>query len=223
MGQIKKPHVKEAILSSATELFRAVGYHETTLPAIARGAGVSTSNVYVYFTSKLEILYDIYEPWMRARLARLERDLEAMISPRERLFLLLRTFWRDIPAEEGGFANNIIQAISTAQAGQGYRPTLLNWIEDRLSEMLLRCLPPARRRLFAHADAGHFLVMVFDGYAMYHHLNPSRPLDDATLALLCDLLLGRLTSRASRRADGELPRRPAPRSKGKSATSPSRT
>ena len=39
---------------------------------IAQEAGVSPGNVYIYFQSKLEILYAIYDPWLRARIESLE-------------------------------------------------------------------------------------------------------------------------------------------------------
>jgi AcrR family transcriptional regulator len=190
MGQTKKPEIRDAILGSARTLFARHGYHATTLPMIARDAGVSPANVYVYFGSKIAILYAIYDPWLRGRLERLAGELKRRRTPRAKLKHLLRSFWRDIPAEDGGFANNIIQAISTVGAGEGYRPDLLRWMEGHLAALLADILPPARRRSLARGDLGHFLVMVFNGYAVHHHLDPKRPLDEGTLEAVCDLLLG---------------------------------
>ena len=190
MGQVKKAHVRDAILVSAKTLFAEHGYYNTSLPRIAAGAGVSTANVYVYFRSKIEILYEIYDPWLRARLDRLAEELARIASPFDRLRHVLGTFWRDIPAEEGGFGNNIIQAISTFRHGEGYRPDLLHWMERHLQGLVLACLPPARRRAFEGIELGHFLVMAFDGYIVYHHLDPKRPLDEATLDAVCRMLYG---------------------------------
>ena len=36
---------------------------------------MSTANVYVYFSSKLDMLFTIYGPWLQERLDRLERVL----------------------------------------------------------------------------------------------------------------------------------------------------
>lgn len=190
MGQIKKAEVRDAILKSATKLFAQHGYTGTTLPSIAAGAGTSTANVYVYFKSKLEILYEIYEPWLRTRIESLASEAGAIADRRERLRHVLGSFWRDIPREKGGFGNNVIQAISTMQRGEGYRSTLLKWMEQRMQSLVLDCLPPARRRLFEGTDFGHFLVMAFDGYLVYHHLDRRRPLDDRTLDALVTMLLG---------------------------------
>ena len=190
MGQTKKTEVRDAILRSARRLFARDGYTGTSLPRIAAGAGTSTANVYVYFRSKLEILYEIYDPWLRARIETLAAEAGQIADRRERLRHVLGGFWRDIPREKGGFGNNIIQAISTMERGEGYRPTLLNWMESRMQALVLDCLPPARRRLFERTELGHFLVMAFDGYLVYHHLDRKRPLDDATLDALVTMLLG---------------------------------
>ena len=189
MGQVKKFEVREAILASAYRLFAKKGYHATTLASVAAEAGISTANVYVYFHSKIEILYAIYDPWMRERLERLERELVRVRDPRRRLRKIFRTLWRDIPAEENGFANNIMQAISTAAPGTGYQPTLLRWMEHKLADMVLAALPPRRRAQVGRARIAHLLVMAFDGFIVYHHLNPAEPCDDASIDLLCDLLL----------------------------------
>ncbi len=190
MGQVKKAHVREAILASAQRLFSERGYHAASVPQIAAGAGVSSANVYVYFKSKIEMLYALYDPWMRARLAALEGELKAISDPFERLRHLLRTYWRDIPAEEGGYANNIIQAISAYRPGEGYRPDLLRWMERNLTRMVFAALPPQRRRELKRARLGHLLVMAFDGYSVYHNLNPRRPIDSATIDAMCAMLLG---------------------------------
>lgn len=190
MGQFKKSEIREAILGSAKALFSEHGYFHTSLPRIAAGAGISTANVYVYFKSKVEILYEIYDPWLRARLAQLTAEAQEIEDPLERLKHVLRSFWRDIPREEGGFVNNIIQAISSLGSEQGYRPTLLRWMKAQMQTLVLDCLPPDRRAMFEGTQLGHFLVMAFDGFIVYHHLEPRRPLDERTLDALCRTLLG---------------------------------
>jgi AcrR family transcriptional regulator len=190
VGQVKKPEVRDAILKTALQLFSKKGYSRTTLEDIARGSGVSSANVYVYFRSKLEILYAIYDPWMRERLNSLETRMAALERPEQKLRLLLTTLWRDMPAEKHGFVNNIMQAISSATARDRYRPTLLRWMEQHLERMLREALPPARRRRLKGARLAHLLVMAFNGYIIYHHINPHAPLDAATVDAVCAMLLG---------------------------------
>jgi AcrR family transcriptional regulator len=190
MAQVKKIVVRDAILDAAFALFMERGYHETTVAAIAARANASPANIYVYFRSKLDILYGLYEPWLRERIDETEARMRAAATPREALFALLHGLWCDIPAADNGFANCLMQAISTAAPAEGYRPALLAWIEERVATMLTAALPEARRAALAQTRFAHVLVMAFDGYAIGRHLNPDGGCDEATIALTADLLLG---------------------------------
>jgi AcrR family transcriptional regulator len=53
-----KQRTREEIARAAHELFVHRGYSETTLPAIAEAAGVSTRTIFAYFPSKEDILFD---------------------------------------------------------------------------------------------------------------------------------------------------------------------
>lgn len=208
MAQVKKPEVEQAILRSAFDLFSRQGYAATTLPQIAKGAGISPANIYIYFGSKLAVLYAIYDPWLRGRIARLEERLAALADPRARLCALLTALWRDLPRERNGFANNVMQAVSTATPEEGYNPALLAWVEERVAAMIRDAVPPARRRQLGDARFAHLLMMAFDGFVINHHLRPGAPCGAATIELMCDLLLGAAAG-AQRRAAPRKARRPA--------------
>jgi AcrR family transcriptional regulator len=188
--QVKKPQIRDAILASAFNLFSRKGYVETTLPQIAAGAHISTTNLYSYFESKLAILYAVHGPWIQAQLDALDAQLVDIKTPRDRLRRLFTGLFREIPARERGFANNVMQAIATARPEDQYRGTLIAWLEERILEMVRTALPPRRRRILEKADAAHFLVMAMDGYIVFHHVAPRRSCDDATIEFLCDLFLG---------------------------------
>jgi AcrR family transcriptional regulator len=189
--QVKKQEVREAILSAAFALFSAKGYANTTLPQIAQRAGVSTTNLYIYFDSKLALLYAIHGPWIQAQFEALEADLRKTAAPRARLRVLLRTLFRDLPAREGGFANNIIQAIATVGPKDRYRPSLMAWLEERLGSMLALALPALAKATPSETGLAHFLMMAFDGYIVFHKIAPDRGCDDATIEFLCDLFEAR--------------------------------
>ena len=191
MAQTKKTEMREAILAAAFRLFVTRGYSATTLNAIAARAGTAAANVYVYFDSKLEILYAIYTPWMQSRLLALEQDLANAGDTRERLQRLLRSLWHDIPAEQHGFAINMMQAISTVAPQDGYKPTLLQWMEQRLAAMLASLLPPSRRRAIDTAALAHLLVMAFDGFILHRHLSPAGTETGRSIDTMCDLILGK--------------------------------
>ena len=145
MAQVKKAHVREAILKSADRLFKRKGYVSATTAQIAKGASVSESNLYVYFGSKFSIFMTLYEPWLRARVHALEGRIENETDSRRRLKLILNALWREIPSADNGFTNNLMQALSTVTRREGYRPHLLRWVEGRIESLIMASVPPARR------------------------------------------------------------------------------
>ena len=188
MVQTKKQQIRESILAAAYELFAKRGYSDTNITDIARAAGVAPANVYVYFKSKLEILFCIYEPWLSRQFDELERSLQRIQDPRKRLGEILTTLWRRIPRADNGFANNLMQALSTTTTREGYRPTLRLAIEQRLAKMFLFCLPNLGPD--ASCEFANIALMAFDGYVLNFHLTggatcPVRRSALFTNALLC--------------------------------------
>ena len=192
MAQVKKREVETAILDAAYGLFRRKGYNNTSVAEIAQTAGVSPSNIYVYFCSKLEMLYAIYDPWLRQRLTALEQELETVGAPEDRLRHIFLTLWRDIPAENNGFANNLMQALSTASNDEGYSRDLLLWAEDRISAMIRRALPRGRARLADDSLLAHVIFMAFDGFVMNHGFHGPSQRIEPIIELMVSLLLGKL-------------------------------
>ncbi len=167
MSQQKKQGVREAILEAAFGLFSAQGYSNTSIPAIASAAGISTANVYVYFHSKIDILFTLYEPWLRERLDKLERALRRIKDPQLRLQRLLLAVWRDLPRETNGFANNVMQAVSTSSGNGDYSPHLREMFQGRVAGWIADCL--ALDAQHSELIAG-VVLMAFDGFAMNVHL-----------------------------------------------------
>jgi AcrR family transcriptional regulator len=188
MAQVKKPKLRQAILTASFSLFSKNGYHNTTIAQIAKQAKVSTANVYSYFPSKLHILYALYEPWLLARLDELDTSLARVKSPRTRVYKILHALWCDIPAHDNTFANNFIQAIATANPSRGYRPELLSATVKRVTAMLMTSLPAERGNRAAVNRLAHVAMMAFDGYVIGRHLNPRRGCDHRTIRLFVDLL-----------------------------------
>lgn len=163
MVQRKKEGVRDAILDAAFRQFSERGYTETSIPAIAREAGVSTANVYVYFNSKIDVLFTLYAPWLDARLDKLERSLRRVADPQERLRRLLLALWRDLPRESNGFANNVMQAVSTSSGSGDYSPHLRELFQGRVARWIQNCLDVTPRE--SELIAG-VVLMAFDGFAM---------------------------------------------------------
>ena len=184
MTQRKKEDVRQAILDSAFRLFTEQGYSETSLPAIAREAEISTGNVYIYFSSKLEILFTLYEPWLMNFLDRLDRSVQRIESRTERLERVLQGLWRDLPKESNGFANNIVQALSTTRSEQ-YNPKLRLAVERRVAHWLADCLSVSAKE--AETLTG-IVLMAFDGFAMNYHLAHGAVCTAPTVRLFAEFL-----------------------------------
>ena len=191
MAQVKKSHVRQAILDNAYRLFKKRGYVATTMAHITRAAGISESNLYVYFDSKFEVLLALYEPWLRERIHRLEGKVESEKDPRRRLRIILTALWRELPEDDNNFTNNLMQALSTVAAGDdGHRPDLLRWTESRIEALILTTLPKDRRDKFANPGLAHILMMAQDGLAMNFRLNPHGSSVDGLIDIACHLILG---------------------------------
>jgi AcrR family transcriptional regulator len=188
MAQVKKAAVREAILAAALRLFRKKGYIDTTVNEIAAAAKTSRANIYVYFRSKFALFYAVFDPWMQQHLEALERDIAAIADPRVRLRRILVALWREFPSDANGFANNLMQALSTAASDESYSPDFLRTVRHRLAAMIDGCLA---REHGAHIDSSalaHLSFMAFDGFAMHAHLRTGEPCSDAVIDTVCDLL-----------------------------------
>jgi AcrR family transcriptional regulator len=198
VGQVKKATVRDAILKSAFRLFTRRRYHGAKLSDIAKGAGVSPATVYVYFRSKLDIVFAIYTPWLRKRLETLERDAARITDPRKRVRRIVNVLWREIPTEHNGFANTVIQAVSAATPEERYDPALLHWTEAKIGAMLNEALLTAGISRDDVASITHAMVMAFDGFATNVLLNPDAKCSAAIVNAFSSLLLNERTAKASR-------------------------
>jgi AcrR family transcriptional regulator len=187
MVQRKKDDVRAAILAAAFRLFSAQGYSATSLPQIAREAGISSANVYVYFGSKLDVLFTVYAPWLRERLDRLDRVLARIDDPGQRLQRLLVALWRDLPRASNGFANNVMQAISTSAPDGEYSSELREFFQQRVAGWVQQCTGSDAREA---GQVASVLLMAFDGFAMNARLKQGVACTSAMAALLAAQIAG---------------------------------
>ena len=175
MVQIKKDAIRKATLDSAFDLFSKQGYVNTTLKQIAEAAGITTTNIYRYYSSKLDVLFAVSGPWLNDILDQLEVELMSTQNQHERLGLVVKTLWCDIPEKDNGFHYNIIQALSTLKPGDNYSRALLFELEGRLTKMLRQCLPIKKHFLLEDDRLSHLLFMGSDGFSMtFGIVGPSR-------------------------------------------------
>ena len=189
MVQVKKESVRQAILDSAYARFSKDGYHSATLQQIAEGAGISVSSLYSYFTSKLQLLYEVVGPWHMDAFAQLENKVSKLSGRREKLRAIFLGIWRDIPIKNMGLANSLMQALSTADPARGKPVPLLRRLEDLLLSMLREVVPDDAA---AHARLDvmpNIIIMAYDGFVINRRLKDIRDIERMADAM-CDLILG---------------------------------
>lgn len=189
MAQVKKVGMREAILESAFDLFSRKGYTATTMAEIARGAGMTVANLYVYFDSKMAIFYEIYQPWLKKQLEVLAVSVRKFRSPRSKLKRIFTGLWGDIPAADHSFANSLIEALASMPEGAGKSTDLLVQVENAVTELMVEALPEERHALVSNKLLAHVLWMAFDGFVINLHLGDVRPIDDVA-EVMTNLLLG---------------------------------
>jgi AcrR family transcriptional regulator len=189
MAQVKKKAVEQAILDSAFELFSENGYHATTLQDIAARAGIGVGTVYSYVPSKIHLLYAVVEPWQKDAMERLAKRVAKIKSPRERLRAILLGVWRDIPMENIGLANSLMEALASADPAQGKPSPLLAWVEAKLMSILNTTLPTAGARRIDYDVLPNLFIMAYDGFVINRRLNDVRDIERLCNAM-CDIILG---------------------------------
>jgi AcrR family transcriptional regulator len=197
VAQVKKTHVRQAILDTAYDLFSERGYHNTTLQDISERAGVGVSSLYSYFRSKIHLLYAVVEPWQKDAFVRLEGRVNKLKDPRQRLRCILLGIWRDMPNENIGLANSLMEALATADPTQKKPSPLLRWTEERLMAMLKTALPSEPQSVIDYELLPNLFMMAYDGFVINRRLNDLRDIEKL-VDTMCDILLnGAASAKAS--------------------------
>jgi TetR/AcrR family transcriptional regulator, cholesterol catabolism regulator len=79
-----------AIAAAAAKLFSTRGYIETSMEDIAAAAKMSKGGMYHYFSNKRDILNFILSTFMELVLGNIERDLQNLEDPAEKIRFIIR-------------------------------------------------------------------------------------------------------------------------------------
>jgi len=77
----RKQATRDRVLAVARELFQDVGYEETTIRMVAKGAGVSVGSVFTTFSGKAEILSQVMDDRLDTLYAELDRVIPHLRGP----------------------------------------------------------------------------------------------------------------------------------------------
>ncbi len=91
----QKENRRQAILKAAGEHFCEVGFENFSMATLARLAGVAKGTLYLYFSTREEVLLDLYMDGMRASMNRMRAALHDDISDEQFIQAFLDTVSED--------------------------------------------------------------------------------------------------------------------------------
>ena len=89
MARKRVGNKRERIIAAAAKLFGDKGYHDTTTAEIAESAGVAAGTIYIYFSSKEELLVAVFEEFLGRHMEQLREGVEREKTPEDKLMRLL--------------------------------------------------------------------------------------------------------------------------------------
>jgi TetR/AcrR family fatty acid metabolism transcriptional regulator len=90
MARKRVGNKRERIIAAAATLFGDKGYHNTTTAEIAESAGVAAGTIYIYFSSKEELLVAVFEEFLGVHMDRLREGVARETGPEAKLRRLLK-------------------------------------------------------------------------------------------------------------------------------------
>ncbi|MEP6268662.1 MAG: TetR/AcrR family transcriptional regulator [Paracoccaceae bacterium] len=187
------------ILSVAAEVFARDGISRTSMNAVASACGISKANIYHYYDSKGDLLFDILDHYLSdLRNWVCEVDLDGL-APADQLHLICREF---LLAYEGMDNEHKIQSeglpLLTAHQQdvlKGYQRELVQLVSD----ILMRCAP---NRFGADKSALRNTTMSIFGMLNWFYMwnpNADKEARIGYSVLTADLVLNGISEDATRK------------------------
>ncbi len=188
------PGTRDAIERAAIELFARLGYHATSMRAIAAAAGVQPAAIYHWFASKEAILVHLQDDFMERLTEKVVAALGLHRRPAMRLAAAVRehVVFHGIHRREAFVTDSEIRALTEGARRaliakrDGYQAIFSEMIRDGIRDGALRASD-------AHV-ATYAILLQCTGVALW--FDPSGPLTLEQVAELhVELVLGSLQAR----------------------------
>jgi AcrR family transcriptional regulator len=115
--------VRQRILNGAHRAFRQTGYRGTSIPEIAREAGVSVGQIYRFFPGKQELFLGVCQERTDLKLNELALQLSGIADPQERLRAAIHFFVASLV--DDGWGSIVINAQAEADRNPRLRDMLI--------------------------------------------------------------------------------------------------
>jgi AcrR family transcriptional regulator len=187
------PETRDAIHAAAVDLFARLGYHATSMRAIAAAAGIQPAAIYHWYPSKEAILVDLQDEFMERLTAKLEAAMARYESPALKLAAAVRehVVFHGLHRREAFVTDSEIRALTDAPRRaliaqrDAYQQIFVGLIEGGVGDGSLRVSDP---RVAAYA-----ILLQCTGVALWFDPDGSLELDRVA-DLHVELVLGSLAA-----------------------------
>lgn len=128
---------RERIVEAAIEVFAEKGFAAARISDIAKGAGVADGTIYLYFRNKEDLLLTIFEEKMEEILRDLDRALDGLDRPVDRMRAYARAHFHQLQTHPALAQVLQIELRQSSRFVRGYRPERL-WQYLGVFEGLIR-------------------------------------------------------------------------------------
>ena len=176
MARKRVGNKRERIIAAAAKLFGEKGYHNTTTAEIAESAGVAAGTIYIYFSSKEELLVAVFEEFLGRHMDRLREGVARETTAKaklERLLELGLELMQDNPDSARIFLSQLRQStkmITTVakRSSRAYKDIIESVLEEGVKAGLCRSVNvPATASMLFGAFQNTVLDWVAEG-CTYH-------------------------------------------------------
>lgn len=163
-----RPNQREHILDTALGLIASHGAAKMSMRQLAKECGLNVAAIYHYFDSKEALVTAVVdERQYGARMAEIP-ELDASLSPEERLSAIFETIWEGAIAEEPVWRILLGEGLRGEPAVMSVGKNLIDTLNPALGEWIGKSIPELE-----HPDAVSDLVLgqMFTGF-MRHIFQP---------------------------------------------------
>jgi AcrR family transcriptional regulator len=187
---------RDEIEEAAVDLFARLGYHATSMRAIAEAADIQPAAIYHWFPSKESILIQLQSDFMERLTEAVTTAMEAVERPALKLAAAVRehVVYHGLHAREAFVTDSEIRALSDearealVESRDGYQEMFRSLIVDGIEAGELRTPDPA--------VATYAILLQCTGVALWYQ--PEGPVDLERIAELhIELVLGSLRAEDS--------------------------
>jgi AcrR family transcriptional regulator len=170
MARKRVGNKREKIIAAAAKFFGEKGYHNTTTAEIAEAAGVAAGTIYIYFSSKEDLLVAVFEEFLERHVTRLREGVDKEVGPEaklRRLIVLGLALMEENPDSARIFLSQLRQSTTmikmvAKRSSRAYRSIIEAILEEGIRSGIFR---PMDARAVATMVFGAFQNLVLDWVA----------------------------------------------------------